>query len=235
MHKAIGISILFHAVVALIIFQWVSFNQVRYVPRQVYDVTLVTPAAASPPPAAEKASKPVVEPEPPAPKPAEEDKKEEMPPPPEKLRKPKAKPKKKEPKAVPTTEIEKTSKPPSPGNEANGTSTSTTPSTPATGDMSFDSGDFPFAHYIARMRQKIASTWRPPGGALDEKTCRVYFRVHRDGSVSHVSVEETSGIFLFDQSCQRAVLQASPLPPLPYEYKDDYLGVHFGFLYRETQ
>jgi TonB family protein len=231
MRKAIGMSILFHALVTLIVIQWVSFSQVSYVPRQVYDVTLVTPAVAAQPQQTVQASPPAVEPTPPAPQPVEDEKKdEEMPPPPDKPKSKKPAPKKKsESKAVPTTEIQKIAAP------VDSTAGTGQTAAPATGSMSFDSGDFPFAHYISRMRQKIASTWQPPGGTLDEKTCRVYFRVHRDGSVSHVSVEETSGIFLFDQSCQRAVLQASPLPPLPREYTDDYLGVHFGFLYRETQ
>ncbi len=225
MWKAVGMSLLLHAAVTIILISWVSFRQVTYVPREMYNVTLVTPAVAQP----RKAEKPVAVPEPPAPAPVEEEskKEEEMPPPPEKLRK-KPTPRKETRKTVPTTEIQKTATP-TEGAVADSATTS------ATGEMSFDSGDFPFAHYIARMRQKIAATWQPPGGTREEKTCRVYFRVHRNGTVSHVSVEESSGIFLFDQSCQRAVLQASPLPPLPREYGQEYLGVHFGFLYRETQ
>jgi TonB family protein len=221
--NAILISIAFHALVSLIVFQWVSFRQVSYVPRQVYDVTLVTPAVAEPAP---KVSRPRPQPEPPAPVPIEEEKEEEMPPPPDEAKKKPPVKKPDPPKSVPTTEVRKTLPPEEaekPGE-----------ATPETGSMLFEK-DFPFANYIGRMRQKIASTWRPPGGALEERSCRVYFRVHRDGSISSVSVEQSSGVSLFDQSCQRAVLQAAPLPPLPREYRDEYLGVHFSFLYRETQ
>jgi protein TonB len=225
MRKAILISIGFHAFVSLVVFQWVSFRQVSYVPRQVYDVTLVTPAVAEPAP---KTASPVVQAEPPAPEPEPEKKEEEMPPPPDE---PKKKPpvKKEEKKQVPTTQIQKTT-PPAEGE----TTGEQTPAVSPTGALSFEH-DFPFDHYIGRMRQKIAATWRPPGGAPEERTCRVYFRVHRDGSVSNVVVEESSGVSLFDQSCQRAVLQAAPMPPLPREFSDAYLGVHFPFLYRETQ
>ncbi len=225
MRSAVIISLIFHALISLIVFEWVSFRQVSYVPRQVYDVTLVTPAVAEP----VKVTSPVVEPEPPAPEPAPEEKKEEeeMPPPPEE---PKKKPPVKKPqKEVPTTQIQKTA-PPTTGEASGETEQAATP----TGSMSFES-DFPFAYYIGRMRQKIAATWRPPVGAPAERACRVYFRVHRNGSVSDVSVEESSGVMLFDQSCQRAVLESAPLPPLPREFKDEYLGVHFSFLYRETQ
>ncbi|HEX5132206.1 MAG TPA: energy transducer TonB [Candidatus Krumholzibacteria bacterium] len=226
MRRAVIISIAFHALVSIVVFEWVSFSQVDYVPRQVYDVTLVTQAAAEP---ARKVAAP--EPEPPAPAPVEEEEKEdEMPPPPEVIKK---KPPVKKPetrKTVPTTQIQKTATPVE-GEAAGDGATAA----PATGAMSFDSGDFPFAHYIGRMRQKIAATWRPPVGSPEEKGCRVYFRVHRNGSVSNVSVEESSGVFLFDQSCQRAVFEAAPLPPLPREYDEEYLGVHFSFVYRETQ
>ncbi len=230
MRKAIGISLALHALITVIVTQWVSFRQVKYVPRQVYDVTLVTPAVAEPTRKVTAAVKEVARP---APTPVEEEKKEEeMPPPPDEVKKPPVKkPVEKKPeqqKTIPTTQIEKTLPP------VEGDTTQQETATPATGSMSFEK-DFPFAHYIGRMRQKIAATWRPPGGSVEERSCRVYFRVHRNGSVSHVSVEESSGVFLFDQSCQRAVLQSAPLPPLPREYRDAYLGVHFSFLYRETQ
>lgn len=223
MRKALLISIGFHALVSLLVFEWVSFRQVSYVPRQVYDVTLVTPAVAEPAP---RAVRPVEQPEAPVPEPEEEEKEEEMPPPPDEPRK-KPPVKKEDPKkTVPTTEIRKTTEPA----EGETTDAGVAPA----GGISFEH-DFPFAHYIGRMRQKIAATWRPPGVSQEERACRVYFRVHRNGSVSHVSVEETSGVSLFDQSCQRAVHESAPLPPLPREFKDEYLGVHFSFLYRETR
>ncbi|MDH4035932.1 MAG: TonB family protein [Candidatus Krumholzibacteria bacterium] len=224
MRRAILISIGFHAFISLLVFQWVSFRQVSYVPRQVYDVTLVTPAVAEPAP---RVVRPVVQPDPPAPEPVPEEKDEEMPPPPDE---PKKKPpvKKETKKQVPTTQIQKTIPP------AEADTSGQQMAAPPTGSISFEH-DFPFAHYIGRMRQKIAATWRPPGGSPEERACRVYFRVHRDGSVSNVAVEESSGLSLFDQSCQRAVLQSAPLPPLPREFKDAYLGVHFSFLYRESE
>jgi TonB family protein len=85
------------------------------------------------------------------------------------------------------------------------------------------------------MRQKIAAAWEVPAGTAGvERSAVVYFRAHRDGAVSHVAVEQSSGVPLFDRSCQRAVLQAAPLPPLPREYKDEYVGVHFSFQYVPT-
>ena len=177
------------------------------------------PATAQAEPVREQAP---VTPEPAPPEPEPE---EEMPPPPEK---PKPRPKEKKPeKTVPTTELEKTQPkaepaPPEPA--------------PETGEVSFDTDDFPFAPYVNRMRRKIAANWRVPEGSQGtDRFCRVYFRVHRDGAVSDVTVEESSGLFMFDQAAQRAVLQSAPMPPLPREYADAYLGVHFSFAYREAR
>jgi protein TonB len=216
MRSALGISLAFHLLLSVIAFQWVSFREVRYVPRPVYNVTLVTTTAQAEPVRQEAPVTPEPEPE------------EEMPPPPEKP-KPRPKDKKPENKTVPTTELEKTR--PKPEAEP-----PETEQTPETGAVSFDTDDFPFAPYVNRMRRKIAANWRVPEGSQGaDRSCRVYFRVHRDGAVSDVAVEESSGLFMFDQAAQRAVLQAAPMPPLPREYADAYLGVHFSFAYREKR
>ena len=93
-------------------------------------------------------------------------------------------------------------------------------------------GDFKFAYYLAAIRSKIASRWDPPAGMeLRPSPYRavLYFRVQRDGRVMAVSVENTSGSTFFDQTAMRALQKASPLPPLPEGYGDQYLGVHFAF------
>jgi len=226
MRSALTISLTIHLAITIIAVNWVRFRHVDYVPRQVYNVTLITPQAAQ--------AQPVLQPPPPQPEPEPEVKQpepepeEEMAPPPPKP-KPKPKPKPPVKKTVPTTEVEKTTPPADPVEEA-------AEAAPEHGDVQLDADDFPFAHYISRMRRKIAASWRVPEGSQGEdRFCRVYFRVHRDGSVSDVSVEESSGLFMFDQSAERSVVQSAPMPPLPREYPEAWLGVHFSFAYRETR
>jgi TonB family protein len=91
-------------------------------------------------------------------------------------------------------------------------------------------GDFRFAYYLAALRNKIGSRWVPPQG-MDSGQIRavVYFRIGRDGQVSMTEIEKSSGYAYFDQTALRALLSATPLPPLPAGYTDPYLGVHFGF------
>ncbi|HKO23046.1 MAG TPA: energy transducer TonB [Candidatus Eisenbacteria bacterium] len=95
-------------------------------------------------------------------------------------------------------------------------------------------GDFRWAYYLAAIRNKIGSRWVPPPG-MEGKLVKatVYFRIHKDGQISLTSVETSSGYAFFDQTAMRALLAATPLPPLPAGYTDDYLGVHFGFEYQQ--
>jgi TonB family protein len=149
----------------------------------------------------------------------------------------KPKPAEKKQNVVPTTDVRKTDAKPDSG-LAGATEAAPGPpgDVPAMGSVSIDGGNFPFASYISRMRQKIATTWEvPPGSEGFERGAVVYFRIHRDGSVSNVTVEKSSSLLLFDRSCQRAVIEAAPLPPLPREYSDDFVSVHFSFLYQPTQ
>ncbi|MCK5406805.1 MAG: TonB family protein [Candidatus Krumholzibacteria bacterium] len=222
MKNAIIISLALHVAVGFVWFRIVKFSHVRFVPRQVFTVSLVTPTEAAPqkPPAV------VPEPAPPVPEPAPEEEEDEMPPPPEKP-KPKDKPKPKVvKKTIPSTDIQKTVEPEQP--QETGVDEQV-----VTGDMVLGQ-DFPFAYYLSTMKRKIAALWRVPGTSSTEPLhCSVYFRVGRDGSIQSPSVETSSGTFLFDQAALRAVVQANPLPPLPSGFVDDYLGVHFSFAYEQ--
>jgi TonB family protein len=227
-------SFFFHVGVTVIIFSVIAFNQVKWEKRPVYEVTLVGAVeAAKAAPAAK------VQTAPPKPAPVEEkkveDKPDQMPAPPTEKKKPKPAEKKKD--VVPTTDIRKTDA--KPDSELTGSSEPAAPGppgqNPAMGSVSIDGGNFPFASYISRMRQKIATTWEVPVGTEGlERSAVVYFRIHRDGSVSNVTVEKESGLSLFDRSCQRGVMEAAPMPPLPREYNEEFVAVHFTFVYQPT-
>jgi TonB family protein len=159
-----------------------------------------------------------------------------MPAPPTKPKQPKSEEKKKN--EVPTTDLTKTNA--RPDSQLTGTNEPAAPGppgdNPTMGSVSIDGGNFPFASYISRMRQKIATAWEVPVGTEGlERSAVVYFRVHRDGSVSDVTVEKPSGLQLFDRSCQRGVIEAAPMPPLPREYSDEFVSVHFTFVYQPTE
>ncbi|HKO00223.1 MAG TPA: TonB family protein [Thermoanaerobaculia bacterium] len=89
-------------------------------------------------------------------------------------------------------------------------------------------GDFRDAAYIVRMKELIATHWLRPqitGGA----GATIYFIVERDGKIRDAATEKPSGNGTFDRAALRAVLEASPLPPLPWSYNGAFVGVHLTF------
>lgn len=91
--------------------------------------------------------------------------------------------------------------------------------------------DFPFLYYLSVVRNKISSNWLPPRASSGKEPIRtkVFFLISRDGRVNQVALEVSSGISFFDQSALRAIYASDPLPPLPEEFPDAELGVHFTF------
>jgi len=89
-------------------------------------------------------------------------------------------------------------------------------------------GDFPYTIYIQNMNRLIGSHWTRPE-VKPGTNVKMFFTINRDGSIRDVNVEGSSGNTLFDRAAQRALLETSPLPPLPFAYNGTYLGVHLIF------
>lgn len=119
--------------------------------------------------------------------------------------------------------------PPVPATPASGaTSTSGEVAVGDTGVSGLEGGDFPYTLYLDRMRTLIGMRWvRPP--VTSPRATVVYFRIQRDGSIVSPDHSAKSGDGLFDRAALRAVVEASPLPPLPPGYSGSYLGVHLTF------
>lgn len=101
------------------------------------------------------------------------------------------------------------------------------------GSLVLDTSNFPYPYYLQAIQNRISENWRPPAGEIIAGQVRkvvIRFRVSRTGQVTSTGVENSSGVDLIDQSALRAVL-ASKLPPLPTEFAEEFLGVHFGFEY----
>ena len=91
----------------------------------------------------------------------------------------------------------------------------------------FDSADFNYSYYVAQMLASIGANWfKPTDQAVNPV---IFFRIARDGSISDVRVEKSSGLPFVDRAAQRAVLASSPLPPLPADFHESSLGVHLKF------
>jgi TonB family protein len=96
------------------------------------------------------------------------------------------------------------------------------------GVAGIEGGDFPYTIYIERMKTLIGQHWLRPQIAGSLSTT-VHFVIDRDGTVRDVTIETPSATPAFDRAAQRAILESSPLPPLPFGYAGTYLGVHLKF------
>lgn len=88
--------------------------------------------------------------------------------------------------------------------------------------------DFHFTYYIQRMLALIESRWYKPAVPAETRA-QVRFTINRDGRVSRIELEQSSGNSSFDRAALRALYAANPLPPLPPAYSKPSLTVHLTF------
>jgi TonB family protein len=89
-------------------------------------------------------------------------------------------------------------------------------------------GDFPYSLYIERMKQLIGTHWFRPQITRGTATT-IYYEIERDGTIRNAKIETAGGNGTADRAALRAVIEASPLPPLPFAYNGAFLGVHLTF------
>jgi TonB family protein len=100
------------------------------------------------------------------------------------------------------------------------------------GALTLNVTDFPYAWYIAAVHRKIKERW--DGYALAGHQPAVIFEIARNGELTRVVVDKTSGNPYYDQAAVRAVTEANPFPPLPVDFKKPTLTVGLQFAYDPT-
>ncbi len=89
-----------------------------------------------------------------------------------------------------------------------------------------------FGAYAAVLRQRVAQAWdtsRVDPRVQSAPMVIVTFEILRDGSVRNLRFLQRSGIPTLDYSCQRAILDAAPFPPLPRGFERDVARIEFWF------
>jgi TonB family protein len=104
--------------------------------------------------------------------------------------------------------------------------------TGGTGAPTVDLGGARFAWYGDRVGAVLKCYGHPPlldvaGDALPAAT--LTFTILRDGTVRNVAVEVSSGVPSLDRSAMRAVIEASPLPPLPADWREPVMPARVTF------
>jgi len=96
----------------------------------------------------------------------------------------------------------------------------------------FGVAGFPFQFYLQMISDKITANWFQSlvdpgvGGLLQTQ---VYFRIYKNGQISDIRIDVSSGIEGFDISARRAIQNSAPFATLPNEYDGQYLGITLVF------
>jgi TonB family protein len=92
--------------------------------------------------------------------------------------------------------------------------------------------NFPYTYYLTIITDRVSANWFSslvdPGVSGTFQTI-IFFKIQRDGQITEVQVEQSSGLTPLDLSAMRAVKASAPFPPLPRDYEDAYLGIHLIF------
>lgn len=100
---------------------------------------------------------------------------------------------------------------------------------PGTGSY-LDVSNFCCPDYIALMTERIRANWRPQAEVSGETV--VKFTIVRDGRLTEIALEQSSGYSALDITAQRAIYTTRQLPPLPTAFPDPSLTVHLNFQYQ---
>ena len=101
------------------------------------------------------------------------------------------------------------------------------------GPVTITASDFPFAWYIRIIDNKIGASWNQ--WAQPGRQPLAVFTIERDGRVSNLAIDKTSGNSYYDQKALRAISDAMPFPPLPPEWTKPGLTIKIQFSYSQDR
>ncbi|MGA9978668.1 MAG: energy transducer TonB [Candidatus Sulfotelmatobacter sp.] len=99
-------------------------------------------------------------------------------------------------------------------------------------------GDFGtrFAWYVQVVQRKVSENWlkyEVDPGITTAQRVYITFDILRDGSPSHVQLEQSSQVPSLDNSAERAIQRIDTFGPLPQEYSGRKVTVEFWFDYKK--
>ncbi len=92
--------------------------------------------------------------------------------------------------------------------------------------------NFPFTYYLQIIIDRVSNNWFTSlvdPGVSGSFQATVHFKIYKNGQISELKIEESSGIKSLDLSALRAIQTSAPFPPLPGAYEDEYLGIYLIF------
>jgi TonB family protein len=98
-----------------------------------------------------------------------------------------------------------------------------------------------FGPYLARVLHDVKMNWynlipesaRAP--LLKKGNVTIEFAILKDGSVAGLKLDDSSGDTALDRGAWGGITSSIPFPPLPTEFKGQYLALRFKFLYNPSK
>jgi TonB family protein len=101
--------------------------------------------------------------------------------------------------------------------------------------IQFDSKGVDFGPWLRRFIAQIRRNWFVPYAAMSLRGHVVLsFKVHRDGSITELQVNQPSTIDAFTKSAFNAIKLSNPTVPLPLEFPDENAPFIVSFYFNET-
>ena len=101
--------------------------------------------------------------------------------------------------------------------------------------IQFDSKGVDFGPWLRRFIAQIRRNWFVPYAAMSLRGHVVLsFKVHRDGSITELQVNQPSSIDAFTKSAFNAIKLSNPTVPLPSEFPDENAPFIVSFYFNET-
>jgi len=100
--------------------------------------------------------------------------------------------------------------------------------------ITFDTKDYRFAGYMRKLKEKIESIWEYPAEARTRGLygdLRIRFTIKKDGRLSSIELERTSGYKSLDDAAIKALRDGEPYWPLPDEWGMESYTINGHFIY----
>jgi TonB family protein len=91
-----------------------------------------------------------------------------------------------------------------------------------------------FGPYLQRVLQEVRENWYrliPESAQMKKGKLALEFAIMKDGSVRGLTVTQGSGDVTLDRPAYGSITASDPFPPLPTEFKGEYLSLRFRFYY----
>jgi len=101
--------------------------------------------------------------------------------------------------------------------------------------LSLNTSELKYQKYLVDMKRKIEFHWEYPALAARngwQGNLKVNFRINKDGSVSDISLERSSGYPMLDDAAITAVRLSAPFPPFPADFTIEDISIKGQFTYQ---